>query len=512
MRQLSPLLFLGLCLLPLLCAELLPFVRGAHRVRITARLGALATLLASALLVSHFYAQHAERVVAELPLGTSSHALHFAIDALNAPLLPLAAVLILASVLAAPVARLASRDMRAILWLEALLLLTLSSADLSVLALGWIAQVLPLHVLLAGGGARAARDPNAFVTRLYHAAAVLCVLSACLALGYWARPGGFLDLNLQRIDARAVPSQARTLLFALFTFAGLVRSGVFPLHSWLPLAFERGPLLPLALLLSTRTGLYLLARLVIPVFPEASHAAMPALTLIALASALYGAVAALAQTDLRRLLAFWVISQSGIMLTGLVFGDADAISGTLLYWFGFAVSTTGLALLISALEARTGTADIRRFGGLVTRVPMLAACFFLLGLANIAVPGSVAFVAEDMLVHGAMEKHPLLTLVMIVAMVLNAVSFMRAFTAVFLGEPRPERVPQGTLQDLLPREHLTAAALLLMLVLAGVFPNVLIAAQRPAAKSIAFVETLGYAQQGAAEPRPPVTATPVSAR
>jgi NADH-quinone oxidoreductase subunit M len=487
MTELPASWFLVPVLLPLACAELLPFVRGASHVRLAARLAAFATLAAASLLSSHCLAHGVDRVRAQLPLGGTSHALHFAIDALNAPLLPLATLLVLASLLAAPVTRLTLRELRATLWLETLLLLTLTSADLAVLSLGWVAQLLPIQVLLAGRSAEAPRDPATFVTRLYHAASALCVLGACLALAYWTR-SGLLDLDALRDAARAIPAPGRALLFALFSLAALVRTGVFPLHSWLPLAFERGPLLPLSLLLSTRTGLYLLARFVIPVFPGESRMAMPALTLIALSSALFGALAALAQTDLRRLLAFWVISQSGIMLTGLVFGDADAISGSLLYWFSFATSTSGLALLISALEARTGTTDMRRFGGLVGQMPLLAACFFLLGLANIAVPGSVAFVAEDMLVHGAMEKHPLLTLVMIVAMVLNAVSFMRAFTTVFLGEHRTGRAQLGTLQDLMPREHLTAAALLLMLVAAGVFPGLLIAAQRPAAKTIAFVE------------------------
>jgi NADH-quinone oxidoreductase subunit M len=490
MNEISPLWFLGLLLLPLASAQLLPFMRGAQRARRAGRLAALSAFLGASLLAGCYYAQRAELVFACLPLGTSSHALHFAIDALNAPLLPLATMLVLATTLAAPVARLSPRELRTLLWLEALQLLTLTSADLSLLALGWIGQILPIQVLFPARSVTPQRDPSVHVTRLYHAVAVLCVLGACVVLGYWLRPGGLP--NLVRVDTQAVSAPARTLLFCLLTCAALVRMGAFPLHSWLPGAFERGPLLPLALLLSTRTGFYLLARLVIPAFPEASHAAMPVLTVIALTGALYGAVGAFAQTDLRRLLAFWVISQSGIMLTGLVFGAADAISGTLLYWLSFAISTSGLALLIGALEARTGTTDIRRFGGLVAQVPTLAACFFLFGLANIAVPGSVAFVAEDMLVHAAMEKHPLLTLVMILSMVLNAVSFMRAFTTVFLGERRPGRGPPGTLQDLLPREHLTAAALLLLLVAAGVFPGTLIAAQRPAAKTIAFVEARGH--------------------
>jgi NADH:ubiquinone oxidoreductase subunit 4 (subunit M) len=249
MKQLPAHWFLALILLPLACAELLPFVRGARRTRLVAQLAALAALTGSGLLSNDYYRRDTDRVFADLPLGTSTHALHFAIDALNAALLPLATVLVLASMLAAPVARLRPRDLRAILWMEALLLLTLTSADLSLIALGWTAQMLPIQVLLAGRAAGTARDPAAFVARLYHAAAALCVLGACLLLGYWTGPSGFLDLNLLRIDARVIPTQARTLLFALFTFAALVRMGVFPLHSWLPLTFERGPLLPLSLML-----------------------------------------------------------------------------------------------------------------------------------------------------------------------------------------------------------------------------------------------------------------------
>jgi NADH-quinone oxidoreductase subunit M len=106
-----------------------------------------------------------------------------------------------------------------------------------------------------------------------------------------------------------------------------------------------------------------------------------------------------------------------------------------------------------------------------------------------AVPGTAAFVAEDMLVHGALETHPGLTLAMILAMILNAISFLRAFTLTFLGQLR-RGVRRGTLQDLLPRERMTAVGLLLVLVLAGIFPGAIVAAQQPAAKAIAYLEQL----------------------
>ena len=147
--------------------------------------------------------------------------------------------------------------------------------------------------------------------------------------------------------------------------------------------------------------------------------------------------------------------------------------------------------MIASLAARTGSADMRTFGGLVRRVPHSRACFFLFGLATIAIPGTVSFVAEDMLVHGALEAHPLLTLVMVVAMVINAITFMRAFATTFLGEARDSAFTTGTLVDLLPRERITAVALLFALIAAGVFPGAIVAAQAEAAKVISIEAQLG---------------------
>jgi NADH-quinone oxidoreductase subunit M len=237
-----------------------------------------------------------------------------------------------------------------------------------------------------------------------------------------------------------------------------------------------------------RTGLYMLARFAIPGFPEAAKHAMPVLVSVALFSGIYGAVAALGQYNLRRMVGFLIVSQSGIMLTGLVFGDAHAVSGTLLYWLGFAVATTGLVLMVGAITARTRESDMRKFGGIVGRVPNLSACFFLFGLATIAIPGTVAFAAEDMLVHGALESHPLLTLVMIVAMVLNAITVVRAFAMTFLGNRNISGQLAGTIEDLLPRERITAVALLIALISAGVYPQALIKMQEAAADHIAFIE------------------------
>jgi NADH-quinone oxidoreductase subunit M len=498
MRQAPIIGFLALFIVPALHAELLPWVRGEKRARILALSGAVASWLIVAALTGLYWGRDDDTtlVVAHLPIA-GPHALHFVVDALNAPLMLLAASLTTALVLGGPLGRFSRGNLRALLWLTALFLLSLATADLVVLSVSWALSIMPTYVLTMDsvtGGADRRQVRRAF--QLYQGFGLVCFLVACGLLGYWTQPSGFVDMSLLHLDAGAVPVAARPWIFWLLSVAALVHMGITPFHSWLPLTFQRGALLPVALLVSMRGGLYVLARLALPAFPEVGHDAMPMLVAIALISALYGAVLGLGQNNLRRLLAYWVVSQSGIMLTGFVFGDEHAVSGTLLYWLGFAMATIGLSLVLAALEARAGTVEIQQLGGLVRRMPNLCACFFLFGLATIAIPGTVAFAAEDMLVHGALEAHPGLTLVMIVAMVLNAVSVVRAFTVGFLGEARPlSRVQRGSLVDLLPRERVALVSLLIALIVAGIWPAPIISAQTPAARAIAFMEQLGRAPQ-----------------
>ncbi len=488
MNHVSALGFLALILSPAIHAELLQFVRGEKRARLLGVSGSIASLLIGSALVTRFYMQTDENTLySALAFGKTGQGLHFGIDALNAPLVPLLGLLTFAFVMGGPVELLGKRELRALLWLESLTLLTLTTLDLAVLALGWSVMLIPTYRLTV-----TAQGPHgallARVFKIYHLMGVLSFLTGVFALAAWAHPNGLLDMSLIHLEVEVVPVAYRPVLFWLLTIGALVRMGVTPFHSWVPLSFERGSILAVTLLVSMRTGFYMLARLAIPEFADSARAATPFLVGLALVSAIYGAIGALGQHDLRRMVGFLVTSQSGIMLTGMVLGDPHAISGTLLYWLGFATSTTGLMLMVSALAARTGSADMRGFGGLVGKLPRLSACFFLFALATIAIPGSVAFIAEDMLVHGALSAHPMLTTVMILAMVINAISLVRAFIITFLGERRHLSIPVGSLEDLLPRERIAAVVLLLALFVAGAVPGPLVAAQSSAAHWIAQVE------------------------
>ncbi|MFY1832380.1 proton-conducting transporter membrane subunit [Myxococcus fulvus] len=273
-------------------------------------------------------------------------------------------------------------------------------------------------------------------------------------------------------SALAAPHTWRAGLCALVLLGVCTRLAVAPLHGWLPLLMTRGPLVMAALWMNVLVSLQLLTRfLPSPTTPHGAFIA-PMLESLGAASALYGALLALVQVDLRRMLAFLVVSQSGMLLAGAAAGTPAGLDATWLQGLAASVAFCGLELLTRALEARTGTTDMRRLGGLTSRAPRMATLFLLLCLAGLGLPGTLAFTSEDLLLRGTLGVHPWRTLPLLPALALNAITLLRAFHRTFLG-PTPEArggapIP---LQDLLPRERWTLTALVLVLALTGLGPS-----------------------------------------
>ncbi|MFY0579839.1 complex I subunit 4 family protein [Cystobacter fuscus] len=230
-------------------------------------------------------------------------------------------------------------------------------------------------------------------------------------------------------------------MFALLMLTVCVRMAVVPFHSWLPVLMARGPFGVGLLLVNAHAGLYLLVRVVMPLLPGEWSRGGVALGTLGLCAALYGSVLALAQTDLRRVVGFLLASQSGLMLAGLAIGNTQSISGALIQSVAAGIALTGLDLVVRAIEARTGTTDMTRLGGLVRRGPRLAAFFFLMGFGSLGFPGTLSFVGEDLLLHGILDTHPLVALPLLLTTAINGVTFLRAFQRTFLGPPAHGRRP-----------------------------------------------------------------------
>jgi NADH-quinone oxidoreductase subunit M len=265
------------------------------------------------------------------------------------------------------------------------------------------------------------------------------------------------------------------VVFALLVVAVIFRKGVFPLHAWVADAAEGGPAIPTALLLNGHFGAMLVAKLIGPVFPHIASDLFPVLSYLALATALYTAIRALAENSPRRLLALIALSQSACILAGLESRTPEGVAGAMVHWVVVTASTMGLFGVLRLLEVRFGEnlSGSRHFG-LAEHAPRLAVFFIVFGLALVGLPGTLSFCSQDLLIHGTLASHPWTGLLLPIATAMNAVSIFRLFARLFLGKRRTGfTVPA----DALPRERWILAAGVLFVVLGGLYPNAIVVLQ-----------------------------------
>lgn len=332
-------------------------------------------------------------------------------------------------------------------------LLAYAAAELPVFLAGWTLTVLPYW----RAGLRGPR-------------LALAAGTAILALGY-------LLTTLPNAAGYA------PVAFSAFVLAVLLRKGIFPLHFWTLDAFEHLRLPALGLMLNSHLGGYLLIRFVIPRYPGLAAEWLPDVSLLALVTSVLMAVAALAVTQPRRVLGLLWISQSSFILAGLATNSQEGITGALLHWWVVAFSTTGMMSVYRSLEARTTSVRSQSgFHGLGAHAPRLAVFFAVCGLALVGLPGTLGFVAEDLLFHGALEAHPLLGVALPLATALNAITVLRLFLSLFMGK-RAIHVP--AIPDALPAERVAFTVVVVLLMFGGLAPSVLVALRMPSAVGLA---------------------------
>ena len=401
------------------------------------------------------------------------------LDSLNGLPLPLYTGLALGMIVLAPRRKVTAA------WLVGIQMVTLTTVvayatnHLALFALAWGASLIPFFgsgFFNRETGVRIPRGARAILLT----SAVLVILGATLlALGTesveWSAR---LSLGL----ARHGNSPLLYLAFACLMGGVFLRKGLFPFHTWVTRSFEQGPLIPLTLLFNGHLGAFLIARLGVPAFPEIASAALPLLGDLALLTAGYTAILALSERQPRRLLALLTISQSSFLVVGLESTHPDAITGALVHWQVVVVATSILTAVYTGLEARlTRPIDGQEYLGLGKTAPRLAVFFLISGLALVGLPLTLGFPAEDLLLHGTLETHPQLGIVLPIVTALNAFSVMRLFTSLFLGQPGRAAL---AMTDALPRERWVLTLAILFLVLGGLYPGIFVHLPERAAKNL----------------------------
>jgi NADH-quinone oxidoreductase subunit M len=295
------------------------------------------------------------------------------------------------------------------------------------------------------------------------------MLVAVIAL-YFAGPGGdqgFLVSNLTGLDLGV---DAGRWMFLGFFVAFAIKAPMFPVHTWLPDAAAEAPP-PVSVLLVgvlDKVGTFGMLRFCLPMFPEASKWATPAIIVLALISIVYGALLAIGQTDVMRLIAYTSVSHFGFIVLGVFAMTSPAQNGSVLYMVNHGFTTAGLVLVAAMLASRRGSQRIPDFGGWQRVTPVVAGVFLLVGMASLSLPGLNSFVSEFLVLVGTFARYPAAGVIATVGIILAAVYILLMYQRMMTG-PKPENT--SGIRDLNLREAWVVAPIVIAIVGLGVYPK-----------------------------------------
>jgi NADH-quinone oxidoreductase subunit M len=396
------------------------------------------------------------------------------VDGISLPLVLMTAILFFVSfVFSAHVRERAGSYVALFLLLETASIGTFVALDAILFYVFFEVTLVGMYFIIAGWGYEQ-RQRAALTFFLYTLLGSLPLLLAILGLYLGSDPRTF-DMRAY-IDSPPLAGLAAMLALIAMLVTFFVKMPVFPVHTWLPLAHTEAPTAGSVILAGVllKLGTYGLVRFALQMTPDAFRTAAPFVVALGVFSALYGAFVALAQTDLKRLVAYTSVNHMGYVVVGVAVAaaatDGDvralALDGAVLQMVSHGVVTGVLFLLVGMLQERTHAREMGKLGGLIRAAPGLGWAFVLAAFASLGLPGLAHFPAEFQIFLGAFYVYPVAAVVLL-GIVVTAGLYLRAIQSAFLGEPSGSAVG---IKDLGAREWLAAAPLLILTVVIGVAP------------------------------------------
>jgi NAD(P)H-quinone oxidoreductase subunit 4 len=458
-----------LLLIPLLAGLLLPLLPAGSP---WVRRGALAAALLQ-LLDGLWLWQHPPAAISVSWLPQLGLRLELGLDGLTLPLVLLAALITAMAVMASPMDQSRPRLFFALMLATNLGLIGAFLARNALLfLLAYELILIPTTLLVAAwGGERRAGAAIRFLT--YGAVSGVALLAAVLALG-WLQPGGLNFSYTALADHNLTAVQQRWIL-ALVLLAFGLKLPVVPLHGWQPITYSQAPT-PVAMLLSgvvSKLGAYGLLRFGLEFLPDAWAAWSPWLAAVGAISAIYGSLNAIAQQEMRRLVAYSSLGHMGILLLALASATPLSLQGVIAQMLAHGLIIALLFCLVGLIELRTGTSAIPELSGLLNPqrgLPFTLGLMLLALLAAAGVPGLAGFVAELLVFEGSWVAFPWPTLVCLLASGLTAVYAIRLFNRVGFGRLDNDRADWVSTSW---GERTPALVLTALVLVAGLWPSML---------------------------------------
>jgi NADH-quinone oxidoreductase subunit M len=318
---------------------------------------------------------------------------------------------------------------------------------------------------------------------LYSLAGGLLMLAAVIGLYVVSASQGEGTFAFEQLTELEISTPVQIALFSGFFIAFAIKAPLFPFHTWLPDAGAEAPVGGAVLLVGIldKVGTFGFLRYCLPLFPEASRILGPYVIVLCVIGILYGALLAMGQKDLKRLISYTSVAHFGFIGLGIFAFTTQGQTGAVLYMVNHGLSTGALFLIAGFLIARGRSRLIPDYSGVAALAPILSGTFLLAGLSSLALPGLSTFISEFLVLIGTFSRYPVAAVLAALGVILAAIYILLAYQRTMQGALR---LPAGltTMKDLQLREVLAVAPLLALMIFLGFYPKPLTDVVNPAVR------------------------------
>jgi NADH-quinone oxidoreductase subunit M len=355
---------------------------------------------------------------------------------------------------------------------EAVLIGAFSALNIMQFWLWSVLELVPVVILTLDAGTGQMRRAVVALFLQYWGSGLLMTLAGFLFLAF-GLVGSDHELTFDWLTIKENNDYLHdeVLIFTLLLFGFAIRMPLFPFHGWLPLLAEHGTVASGAIfLVGLKLGIYAVIRFILPILPGVAENWAGFVLTLCLISIFYGALLALMQINIRRLMAFAVLSHTGMLMIGAFCFNEFGLEGSLLLCIAYGLATAGMLFSVGLIYERTRTAFIPRLGGLFDTNSTIALLFMISALSTMVMPGTPGFDAAHLLIEGVIEEDGwLIAIAILIGNVLAAAFLLRAFQQVFIATPKRAHQPYSSAHHPVVKERIIAVVICLLLIGTGFY-------------------------------------------
>ena len=373
------------------------------------------------------------------------------------------------------------------------------SLDLFLFYIFWEAMLIPMYFIIGiwGGEQRIYASVKFFIYTMFGS---LLMLVAIIWLAVYAStPLGYFTTNLLELYKVGpdVPFTIQNWMFLAFAFSFAIKVPLFPLHTWLPDAHVQAPTAGSVILAGVllKMGTYGLVRFCLPLFPQSAITFAPYISILAIIGIIYGALVAMVQKDVKKLVAYSSVAHLGFVVLGIFAVTMESVQGAIIQMINHGLSTGALFLLVGIIYERTHTREISDYGGIAKIVPVFSFALMFASLSSVGLPGLNGFVGEFLILIGSF-KSPVLnswwyTVFAASGVILAAVYLLWMYQRVVFGEVKNPKL--DGIADMNKREMIVLLPIFIFIVWIGIYPSTFLNVSKESSKKI--IEQVYYPQE-----------------